>query len=52
MANYLNEEEVVVIGATTALSATAALLKSHNNRDTDNEIRVPQSLCQPYVNNL
>ncbi|KAJ8429549.1 hypothetical protein Cgig2_008381 [Carnegiea gigantea] len=39
MANDLNEE-VVVIGATTAfLGATEALLGSHNNRDTDNETR-------------
>ncbi|KAJ8423325.1 hypothetical protein Cgig2_006640 [Carnegiea gigantea] len=44
MTNYLNEEEAMVIGATTALlSATAALLKNHNYRDTNNEIR-------PYVN--
>ncbi|KAJ8436610.1 hypothetical protein Cgig2_029856 [Carnegiea gigantea] len=43
MANDLNEEEVVVIGATASvLGATAALLRNHNNRDTDNETGIPQ----------
>ena len=51
MANDLNEEEVVVIGATTAfLGAMTALLRNHNNRDTDNETRVHQIPHQPYVN--
>ena len=51
MANDLNEEEAVVIGATTAfLGATAALLRNHNNRDTDNETKIPQILLQPFVN--
>ncbi|KAJ8445045.1 hypothetical protein Cgig2_022565 [Carnegiea gigantea] len=50
MANDLNEE-VVVIGATTALlGATAALLRNHINRDTYNEIWVSQIPRQPYVN--
>ena len=51
MANDLNEEEAVVIGATASfLGATAALLRNHNNRDNDNEIRVSQIPCQPCVN--
>ena len=51
MANDLNEKEAVVIGATTALlGATTALLRNHINRDTYNEIRVPQIPRQPYVN--
>jgi len=51
MANYLNEEQVVVIGATAArLGATAALLMNHNNRDIDNETRIPQIPRQPFVN--
>jgi len=32
------------------LQATAALLRNHNNRDNDNEIRVSQIPCQPCVN--
>ncbi|KAJ8424165.1 hypothetical protein Cgig2_032100 [Carnegiea gigantea] len=51
MANNLNGEEHVVIGATIALlGATAALHRNHNNRDNDNETRIPQILRQPYVN--
>ena len=51
MANDLNEEEVVVIGATTSLlGAIAALLGNHNNRDIDNETRIPQIPRQPFVN--
>ncbi|KAJ8440439.1 hypothetical protein Cgig2_006492 [Carnegiea gigantea] len=51
MANDLNEEEVVVTGATAfLLGATAALLMNHNNRDTDNETRIPQIPRQPFIN--
>ncbi|KAJ8429097.1 hypothetical protein Cgig2_018990 [Carnegiea gigantea] len=51
MANNLNEEEVVTVGATTALlGAMAVLLRNHNNRDTNNETRILQILRQPYVN--
>ncbi|KAJ8435685.1 hypothetical protein Cgig2_021642 [Carnegiea gigantea] len=40
MTNYLNEEEDMVIGVTTAfLGVTTALLRNNNNRDTDNECR-------------
>ncbi|KAJ8440249.1 hypothetical protein Cgig2_001584 [Carnegiea gigantea] len=40
MANDLNEEEAIVIGATTALlGATTALLRNHINRDIYHEIR-------------
>ena len=43
MANDFNEEEAVVIGATASLlGATAALFRNHNNRDIDNESRIPQ----------
>ena len=51
MANDLNEEEAVALGATTVLlGATMALLRNHINRDTNNEIRVPQIPHQPSVN--
>ncbi|KAJ8433345.1 hypothetical protein Cgig2_004498 [Carnegiea gigantea] len=51
MANDLNEEEAVVIGATTSLlGATVALLRNHNNRDTDNETRIPQIPHHPFIN--
>ena len=51
MANDLNEEEAVVNGATASLlGATSALLRNHNNRDTDNETKIPQILRQPFVN--
>ncbi|KAJ8427066.1 hypothetical protein Cgig2_033473 [Carnegiea gigantea] len=51
MANNLNEEEAMVIRATTALlGATAAFLRNHNNRDTDNETRIPPIPRQPYSN--
>ncbi|KAJ8423645.1 hypothetical protein Cgig2_006676 [Carnegiea gigantea] len=51
MANDLNEEEAVVIGATASfLGATAALLRNHNNKDIDNETRIPQIPRQPFVN--
>ena len=43
MANDLNEEEAVLIGATTALSgATSIFLRNHNFRGTDSEVGVPQ----------
>jgi len=51
MANDLNEEEAVVIGATASLlGATATLLRNHNNRDVGNESRIPQIPRQPFVN--
>ncbi|KAJ8429948.1 hypothetical protein Cgig2_003516 [Carnegiea gigantea] len=51
MANDLNEEEAVVIGATASLlGATTALLRNHNNRDIDNKTRIPQIPRQPFVN--
>ncbi|KAJ8438837.1 hypothetical protein Cgig2_023029 [Carnegiea gigantea] len=51
MANDLNEEEAVVIGATISLlGVTTALLRNHNNRDTDNETRISQIWRQPFVN--
>jgi len=51
MANDLNEEEVVLIGATMALlGATSAFLRNHNCGGTDSEVGVPQIPHQPYVN--
>ena len=46
MANDLNEQEAVVIGATASLlEATTALLRKQNNRETDHETRIPQIPC-------
>ena len=43
MANDLNEEEAVIIGAAASLlGATTALLRNYNNGDIDNETRIPQ----------
>ncbi|KAJ8429977.1 hypothetical protein Cgig2_009663 [Carnegiea gigantea] len=51
MANDLNEDEAMVIGATASLlGAIVALLRNHNNKDTNNEIRIPQIPHQPFVN--
>jgi len=51
MANDLNEEEAVLIGATTALvGATSVFLKNYNCGGTDSEVGVTQIPRQPYVN--
>ncbi|KAJ8429590.1 hypothetical protein Cgig2_008561 [Carnegiea gigantea] len=51
VANDLNEEDAVVIGATASLlRVTSALLRNHNNRDIDNETRIPQIPHQPFIN--
>jgi len=48
MANNLNEEEAMVIGATTALlGPVVALLRNHSKRDIDNETRTSQISAQP-----
>ena len=51
MADDLNEEEAVLIGATTALlGATSVFLRNHNCGGNDREVGVPQLPRQPYVN--
>ena len=43
MANDLNEEKAVLIGATTALlGATSVFLRNHNCGGTDSKVGVPQ----------